>query len=504
MGTIMAMEHTEPLHADATALAQAIARGESTATAAFDAALAAIGRLNPAINAIASVRPGVGRAQARAADAAFAACTNESERRALHEQRPFLGVPMLLKDLGVAAVDLPMRLGSRMDFGAPDGLHARVDSNLVVRLRAAGFVLFGRTTTPELGISPSTEAVVYGGPTRNPFRHTHSAGGSSGGAAAAVASGMVCIAHASDGAGSIRIPASCCGLVGLKPSRGLIPTGPIGGEGWGGLSTDHVVSLSVRDSARVLDAVGGSDDGAPYAAPVQRIECTSFTDAVARAAAAPRRRIAFCGTTFDGDAVHPDVQRAMLHVVTALRRLGHTVEVARPPLDTRSVVEPTLRVAACGTAMTLLALQKQRGRPIARDELEPVTHSALALGQQMTGADYLQTLAQVHGIGRTMGAFLRDWDMLLTPTLAEPPTILGRFAMNWADFLDYRLGPNGIWRYSPFTPLANATGGASISVPAGKNGDGLPIGACLTAGIGDDALLLQIAAELEQAGAFAG
>jgi len=487
---------------DATALAGAIAEGQLSAGQALEQSLAAIERLDPALNAVCLLRAEVGRAHARAADAAWAACRSAAERAALRRQRPFLGVPLLLKDLGAAAADLPMRLGTRMDLGTPDGQHSPGDSNLVARLRQAGFVPFGRTTTPEMGISPSTEALAYGGPTHNPYGRGRSAGGSSGGSAAAVASGMVRIAHANDGAGSIRIPASCCGLIGLKPSRGLVPFGPYAGEGWAGLATDHVLSLSVRDSATVLDAIAGADEGAPYAAPPQRLGPRRFADAIGQAARAPRRRIALCDTTFDGEPVHAEVAQAVQRLAQALRGLGHDVQVARPPFGTLEVIEPTVRVVACGTAATLLTLAQQRGRSIEDGELEPVTRSALALGQATSGAQYLQTLAQLHAIGRRMAAFLRDWDALLTPTLAEPPVVHGRYAMDWADFLDYRIGPTGLWRYSPYTPLANATGGASISLPAGRSAEGLPIGACLTAGLGDDALLLQLAAELETDLAF--
>ena len=188
-----------------------------------------------------------------------------------HAQQPFIGVPLLLKDLVTAAVGLPSRMGSRLTsrISGPQGMgiHWPVDSTLVARQRGAGFVLFGRGTSPEMGISPSTEALAYGGPTRNPFNTAFSAGGSSGGAAAALAGGLVKVAQANDGAGSIRIPASCCGLIGLKPSRGLVPAAPLAGESWGGLAADHMLTGSVRDSAAALWATAGADAGAPCAAP---------------------------------------------------------------------------------------------------------------------------------------------------------------------------------------------------------------------------------------------
>ena len=189
----------------------------------------------------------------------------------------------------------------------------------------------GRSTSPEMGISPSTEARANGGPTRNPYGLGHSAGGSSGGAAAALASGMVSIAHANDGAGSIRIPASCCGLIGLKPSRGLVPAGPLFGEGWGGLAVEHMLTTSTRDSAAALLASAGADAGAPHAAPGSLL---GLMDALHRADAAPRLRIALCDTTFDGDPVHPEVARAVRHLAARLEALGHAVEPGRPPIGT--------------------------------------------------------------------------------------------------------------------------------------------------------------------------
>jgi amidase len=436
-------------------------------------------------------------------DAQLAACNSDAQRLALLDAQPFLGVPLLVKDLGTAATDLPSRMGSRLVSrvsGPPGsvgkGIHWPVDSTLVARYRQAGFIPFGRSTSPEMGISPSTEAVAYGGPTRNPYNTAHSAGGSSGGAASALASGMVHIAHANDGAGSIRIPASCCGLIGLKPSRGLVPAGPLAGESWGGLAADHMLSTSTRDSAAALLATAGADAGAPYAAPGL---LQGLMAALGSAADAPRLRIALCDTTFDGDAVHPDVASAVRALAARLQRLGHDIEPARPPLGTLELIRPLAHVVACGTSMGVARLAAAHG-PIARDELEPVTWSAVELGQRVTGAEYLEYLAQLHAFGRRMTGFFERFDLLLTPVLAEPPPLLGRWAMNNPDFLDYRIGPDGLWRYSPFAPLGNATGGASIALPAGLSQDGLPIGAMLTGQLGDDALLLRLSAELEAAG----
>ena len=487
---------------DAIALAARIANGEITAAQALSETLARIEALNPLLNAVCHVDAALGRRHAAAADAAVAACRNDSERAALHRQRPFLGVPLLIKDLATAATDLPSTMGSRYAARIKGplgrGLHWAVDSTLVTRYRAAGFVLFGRSTSPEMGISPSTEALAYGGPTRNPHNSAHSAGGSSGGAASALASGMVHIAHANDGAGSIRIPASCCGLIGLKPSRGMMPTGPLVGESWGGLATDHMLTLSVRDCAAAFVASAGADAGAPYAAPGTTAGSLA---AIERAAAAPRLRIALCDTFFEGDAIDGEVAAAVRRFAQRLAALGHHIELRRPPLDTRQVIEPLAHVVACGTAMSLNGLAARHG-PFGDDDLEPTTRGAYELGQRISGAEYLACLNQLHAIGRTMAGFFEASDLLLTPVLAEPPAMLGRWAMHNPDFLDYRIGPNGLWRYSPFAPLANVTGGASIALPAGRSSLGLPIGVMLTGQLGDDTRLLQLAAELEGSGAL--
>ena len=491
---------------DALALAARIARGEISAVQVMHDTLAAVVLHNPRLNAVCHVDAELGLRGATAVDAALAACRSDAQRDALHAQQPFIGVPLLLKDLGTAAVDLPSRMGSRLTarFSGPQGvgIHWPVDSTLVARQRAAGFIPFGRSTTPEMGISPSTEARVYGGPTRNPFDTAFSAGGSSGGAAAALAGGLVKIAHANDGAGSIRIPASCCGLIGLKPSRGLVPAGPLAGESWGGLAADHMLTRSVRDSAAALWATAGIDAGAPYAAPALSSALSPDWHAgLARAAAAPRLRIALCDTYFEGDAVHPEVAAAVRALALQLQRLGHDVQLARPPVDTLALIRPLVHVVACGTAMGVARLAAAHG-PIGADEIEPATRGAVELGHRTSGAAYLEHLAQLHGVGRALTGFFVTHDLLLTPVLAEPPAPLGRWAMHNPDFLDYRLGPQGLWRYSPFAPLANATGGASIALPAGVSSGGLPIGAMLTGQLGDDLRLLQLAAELEAANAL--
>jgi amidase len=469
--------------ADATALAEQIRAGKVSSVEAFEASWQAIETLNPALAAVCFKDFQLGLTQAQALDSEFARMPID-DRQQLEKTRPFFGVPSLMKDLGTAAIGLPSQMGSRAVNVGIGAVQWAVDAELVARYRRAGLNLFGRTTSPEFGISASTEARAYdflGGPTRNPYLQTHSAGGSSGGAAAAVASGMVLIANASDGAGSIRIPASCCGLYGLKPSRGLMPAGPFIGESWGGLATEHVLTRSVRDSLAMLLATAGSDVGAPYAAPVLK------------PADKGPLRIAFCATTFDGDPIHAEVALAVRQVAIQLAALGHHVEEVRPPVNTFEVINAVVRLMACGTAMTV-----NRWGYSAQLEalLEPSTQGAVALGRATSAADYLELLNRLHRITREVAKFHEKYDLMLCPTLAEPPAELGRFAMNNADYLDYRLGEKGVWKYSPFTPLANATGQPSMSLPAGLSSSGLPIGVMLTGRLGEDLTVLHAATAL--------
>jgi amidase len=493
---------------DACSLAARIAEGETGALEALDAAIARCEAVNPEINAVCNANYELAREQARTIDDTLSVARRHTGAvLALTRQRPFLGVPSLLKDLSTAAVGLPSTMGSRL-FGAVEW---PVDAELVARYRRAGFVFFGRTTSPEMGISPSTEAVAYGGPTRNPWSLEHSPGGSSGGAGAAVAADIVSIAHASDGAGSIRIPASNCGLFGLKPSRGLIPSGPLAGEGWGGLATEHFVTRSVRDSALALDVSAGADPGAPYAAPTQPASYFGLVREAARGLDRPSGarfalRIACSWRTLDGEAVHPDVEAAVREAAKLLEELGHFVEEAAPPLRTLDALQPMLEVIASGTAMAVDLFESRRGRPASEHELEPVTRSAVAYGRSLSAPRYLQAVSSLHRVGREVARFMTGdgsassgYDLLLSPVLARPAIELGRIAMNHPDFLDYRIGPEGIIRYSPFTPLANATGQPSASVPFAMSGGTLPIGVQLTGRFGEDALVLQAAAQIERA-----
>ena len=406
---------------------------------------------------------------------------------------PFTGVPFLIKDLGCETVDFPTCMGSALyrDY------RYSVDSELFTRLERAGLVTFARTTSPEFGIGPTGEAAVYGRPTRNPWNLGHVAGGSSSGSAAAVAAGIVPIAHGSDGGGSVRIPASSCGLFGLKPTRARLPDGPLAGEGWAGMAIDGFLTRSVRDTAALIDATHGPDVGAPYYAPPLH---GTLLEAIA---APPRRlRIAYSTLSFTGSPVHPDCRDAVSHTASLCASLGHEMVEADPKVDIHRFMRAWTNIVACGTELTVRSRLDELGRPARPDDLDGVTRGAVAMGRSVSGADYLEAVGVVHEIGREMARFLADergFDMLLTATLAEPPAVIGRFKPDNEDFADYRLGPHGVLPYSPFTALANGTGQPAMSVPLYWNSDALPIGTHVMARAGDEALLLQLATQLEAA-----
>ncbi len=403
---------------------------------------------------------------------------------------PFRGVPFLLKDLGAEACDFPSHCGSRLFANT----HYPYDSEIYLRCQRAGLVAFGRTTSPELGIGPATEAQVYGGPTRNPWNPNHTSGGSSGGAAAAVAAGILPAAHGSDGGGSVRIPASSCGLVGFKPTRARLPDGPAVGEGWAGMAIDGFLTRSLRDTAALLDACAGPDFGAPYCAPPLK---DSFTAALG---IPPRRlRIAICSRSFTGDSIHPECSGAVEATGKLLESLGHYVEEAAPDIDILALMRSWANIVACGTQLSVRQKEKARGYPVEDQETDGVTKGACRHATQVSGADYLAAVNHVHAFGRQMAHFLAAYDVLVTATLAEPPAQVGRFKPDNEDFLDYRLGPKGILSYSPFTAAFNASGQPAVSLPLHWSAEGLPVGVHLAAAFGEDELLMSLSAEIERA-----
>ncbi len=371
---------------------------------------------------------------------------------------------------------------------------------------SAGIVTFGRTTSPEGGIGAATEARVYGGPTRNPWDTSRTPGGSSGGSGAAVAAGIVPAAHGSDGGGSVRIPASCCGLFGFKPTRARLPDGPFAGEGWAGMAIDGFLTRSVRDSATLLDVVAGPETGAPYRAP-------PLVDSYLSALNAPTERlhIGLIDTTFSGAAIDPQVRQAVKHTGTLLENLGHHVKLLVPNVGIDPMMQAWTDIVACGTALWIDQAVARSGKGLQEDDIEPVSRSAREYARSLSGSDYLSAVEQIHAFGREMEGIFhpRDStgktesspvvDVILCATLAEPPALVGRFDHSREDYLDYRLDTDGIFAYSPFTAIFNASGQPAASLPLGWSDEGLPIGVHLACAFGRDEMLMSLCAQIETA-----
>ena len=458
---------------DATDLAALVARRAVSPSELLDASLDAAAALNPDLNAV--VLP-----------------QEQVARRAIASglpRGPFTGVPFLLKDLGCEAIDFPSHNGSRL---LADTRYDR-DSAIYDRIRATGVVTWGRTTSPEGGIGAATESAVYGGPTRNPWNLDYTPGGSSGGAGAAVAAGIVPFAHGSDGGGSVRIPAACCGLFGFKPTRARLPDGPYVGEGWAGMAIDGFLTRTVRDSAAMLDACNGADPGAPYHAPP--LLC-SYMDAISRP---PRRlRVMLVETTFTGAPIHPEVQAVVKNAAQLLENMGHHVTPGLPAADVPMMMRAWTDIVGIGTA---LGIRKAlRGRPLTADLVEGVGRGALAHAETLHPTRYLEAVGQIHAFGRQMAAVFDQCDVILSATLAEPPAEVGRFSHATEDYVAYRTGPGGIFDYSPFCAVFNASGQPAASLPLGFSTAGLPIGIHLAAPFGADEDLLALCAEVERTG----
>ncbi|MBM7662165.1 amidase [Bacillus mesophilus] len=449
---------------DATDLATLINKKEVSSEEIVQSTIERIERINPKVNAVNS----------KLYEAGLEA--SKSDRIT----GPFAGVPFLMKDLEFYE-GTSYSAGSRYlkDFTAP------VDSEYSSKIRNAGLITIGKTNTCEFGLLPTTEPTLHG-PTRNPWSLEHTAGGSSGGAAAAVAFGMVPMAHASDGGGSIRIPASCCGLFGLKVSRGRNPKYP----DTIGLSVNHCVSRSVRDSARLLDWTCGSGPGYPFDVP--RPE-NSFESEVSKN---PRKlRIAMMTSGFNGSSIHDDSKNAVLDAAALCESLGHEVELASPSIHVEQYNHAFSILWPTSLAQGISSLSKLIGRLPSEDELEPYTWEVVKRGNAITGVEYLSALAYLQQVTREMTQFFSNYDLLLTATLAEPPLKIGELSYqgNREQYV------NRLNEWVPYTPLANTTGMPAMSVPLFWNNDGLPIGVHFMAPLGDEATLLQLAGQLEQA-----
>jgi len=399
---------------------------------------------------------------------------------------PFRGVPYLMKDLTASIAGVRMTRGSKFFADTPP---SSIDSEHVKRLKRAGLVIFGRTNTCELGLSLTCEPQLFG-PTRNPWNTEHISGGSSGGAAAAVAARIVPTAHASDGFGSIRAPAACCGVVGLKPTRARNTFAPVIGEGLGGCSTEHAVSLSVRDSAALLDATCGSGAGDPYAAPARKRSYLQETQA-----APGKLRIAWTTKAPNGAKIDAECVRLVMETAQLCIDLGHDVEEVDPGVDGADIVPTFLTLAAANTVVNL-ASHPTAGRPANEDEVERITWLTAKLGDRISAPDYVRATQTAHRLGRQMAQFHSQWDVLLTPGLASPAVKLGWIDMMMDDLDEYW---RRVFHFSPFTVWFNLTGQPGLMLPLGQSSSGLPLAVQLVAPFGDEATLFSLGTQLEAA-----
>ncbi len=476
---------------DGLGLAERVRRKEISPAELVEEAIRRIETVNPHINAV--IHP-----------------MYDLARRQVQEglpEGPFQGVPFLLKDLLAYAAGVPTRNGSRFfrDF-VPDH-----DSEIVRRYRAAGVVILGKTNTPELGLVPYTEPALFG-PSRNPWDLSRTTGGSSGGSGAAVAARLVPLAHGNDGGGSIRIPASCCGVFGLKPTRGRIPMGPDIGEAWRGMAIHHVLTLSVRDSAAMLDATAGPDVGAPYIIPPPQ---RPFLEEVGRNPG--RLRVAFTTRPLLPGTVHPDCVRGVEETARLCQDLGHDVEEAAPQIDGHAFARDFLTMVCAETRADIAEGEVLTGKKARYGEFEPATWALGLLGRQISAGEYASALRSLQYAARQVGAFFERYDVLLTPTLATPPMEIGwlqptgvkAFALkllgslNAGALLNKLAGIEAlaeeVFAFIPFTPVFNVTGQPAMSVPLVWNDEGLPIGMHFVARFGEEATLFRLAGQLEQA-----
>ena len=456
---------------DALGLGELVTKGQVTPTELLDRAIARTEAVDPKINAVVLKH-------------------YDEARRQIAEIKPagpFAGVPFLLKDLGAYLKGTVTTEGSRAFANAV----ADHDSTVPRRAKEAGFVIFGKAASPEFGLTTSTESKIWGA-TRNPWNTDRTAGGSSGGSAAAVAARILPIAHASDGGGSIRIPAACCGLFGLKPSRGRVPADVGRSVGWNGLSTLHAVSISVRDSAALLDAWAGPEPGDSVTPPPPTQG--SFLDAVSRAPG--KLRIALVEMALNGAELHPDCKAALAEVAKLCESLGHTVEPAAYNLDGQALGDAMMIGLGADLAARLDRRAQELGHPITTDDVELVTLMLTERGRGASAQAYVDARRVFDTAAVEVAAMHQRYDLILSPTLAQPPVPLGLLGLSPENIGDYARAIAG---FSPYTALQNQIGVPSMSVPLVWNGEGLPIGVMFSAPFAQEELLFSLAGQLEQA-----
>jgi len=459
---------------DGLGLAELVAKKKVKPIELLDEAIGRAERLNPVLNAI------IFKDYERARDAA----------KGKLPKGPFAGVPFLLKDILAFAQGMPTRQGAQFIPPIP-WPH---DSFLVAKFKQAGLIAFGKTNVPEFGLVPTTESRLYG-PARNPWNLDHSTGGSSGGSAAAVAAGIVPLAHANDGGGSIRIPASCCGLVGLKPTRARSSMGPDFADSIDGLGVDLVVSRSVRDTAAALDAVAGGMPGDPYCStPVP----DSYLDGAKRK---PKKlRIAFDTKKLDGKTLHPDCVAAVKHAAKLCADLGHEVEEASPNLDQATLLPGFMALWGANLAAGIDTVAMLTGQTPKPELFEGLTWGLYEAGKSVTASAYLIAKESMNSAAREAARFHETYDFWLSATLGAPPVKLGTFDMEERD-PQKSFAP--IIDYVPFTAMQNATGQPAINLPLHWNKEGLPIGVQFVGRFGDELGLLRLASQLEKAAPWA-
>jgi len=464
------MRTDEYLEHDATSLAQLLRDGEVQPTELAECALALTQQWNPHINAVLETVT------------AEAACAEASPGGV------FAGVPFLIKDLVLHREGWLCEMGSRLCLG----LRAPHDTDLMRRFNAAGLVTLGRTSTPEMGFNVATETVLCGA-TRNPWDTALSPGGSSGGSAAAVAAGIVPMAHANDGGGSIRIPAACCGLVGLKPTRGRVPIGPDAAEGLNGLGIEFAHTRSVRDAAALLDAVQGAGVGDPYViAPPQG----TYLEAMQRPAAG--LRVALNTVAWSGVAVDPEIVAAVNDIARLLESLGHHIVEERPALDAEAFAAANTTVWSVNIAHWVDDICAATGREANEHTMEQAMLAVNAYGRSVSGSAFLAALGSLNAVNRSFGEFFTRHDLLLLPTLAMLPQPIGSYDPSGGNYTA-RSWTDHIFSFGPFTAMFNVTGQPAISLPLARSRSGLPIGIQIVAPFGCEDLLFAVAAQLEQA-----
>jgi len=455
---------------DATAQAELVRTKQVKPIELVEAAIERIERVNPQINAVITPMYEIAR---KAAEGPLPA-------------GPFTGVPFLMKDLIAEYGGARSTAGSAFlgDYVPPE------DSELTSRYKRAGLIIAGKTNTPEFGLVPTTEPQLFGA-SRNPWDTTRTTGGSSGGSAAAVAAGMVPMAHGNDGGGSIRIPASCCGLFGLKPTRARNPLGPQYGDMITGLVCEHAITRSVRDSAALLDATAGPAKGDPYWAPPPE---RPFLREVG--ADPGHLRIAFSSQTAVGTPVHPDCLAALKDAAALCQELGHEVVEAEPEIDRPKAANAFINLWIGHTTWEIDDWARRTGRTPKQELFEPMTWAMYTAGRSVTAATYLLSLQDIQTTSRDVARFFVDHDLWLTPTLGEPPLPLGTLTSTPENPL---MGFVRAGIFVPFTPLQNGTGQPAMSVPLYWNSEGLPIGVHFAGRFGDEATLFRLAAQLEEA-----